>query len=140
MSLLRDTCLQAGSVIRGAISANRGARLVFLVRTPSVRAVPGASIAGVAGAFMSTMAQVTGIELAGQDITCNVVVAGWTEDDSPASMVDGIPAGRFLEYHELAGTVEFLVSPIASYINGAALVVDGGFSVSKVGGGSPLLT
>jgi NAD(P)-dependent dehydrogenase (short-subunit alcohol dehydrogenase family) len=140
MSLLRDTCLEVGSVIRGAITANRGARLIFLVRTPSVRAVPGATVAGVAGAFMSTMAQVTGIELAGQDVTCNVVVAGWTEDDSPASMVDGIPAGRFLDNHEIAGAIEFLVSPIASYINGAALVVDGGFSVSKVGGGSPLLT
>ena len=139
MDTLRDACLLAGSVAREAIAQGRGARLVFITQPPSIRAVPGATVSGVAGAFLTTMAQVAGIELAAQDVTCNVVVAGWMAEGAPASMVSSIPAGRFAAPDEIAGAIEFLVSPIASYINGATLVIDGGFAISKVGGGSPLL-
>jgi NAD(P)-dependent dehydrogenase (short-subunit alcohol dehydrogenase family) len=44
-----------------------------------------------------------------------------------------------MKHSELVEIIEFIVSPSASYINGTTLVVDGGFSVSKVSGGSPLL-
>ncbi|MDA0238801.1 MAG: SDR family oxidoreductase [Proteobacteria bacterium] len=38
----------------------------------------------------------------------------------------GIPLGRFGQPHEPAAAVVFLASPVASYITGAALEVDGG--------------
>lgn len=137
--VIHEACFGAGSVVREALSAGRGARIVFLASTATIRAIPGATLSGVAGAFMTTMGQVGGIELANRDVTFNTIAAGWMEGDSPPSMIEAIPAGRSLEYSELVGIIEFLTSPIASYINGSTLVVDGGFSVSKVPGGSPLL-
>jgi 3-oxoacyl-[acyl-carrier protein] reductase len=140
ISVVRETCLQAGAVVREAMSAGRGARIVFLASTAAVRAIPGATLSGVSGAFMTTMGQVAGIELAVRDITFNTLVAGWLEENSPKSIIDAIPAGRWLKHSELAGIIDFLASPVASYITGSTLVVDGGFSVSKVSGGSPLLS
>lgn len=139
IGVVRETCLEAGALVRNATSSGRGARIVFLASTTAIRAIPGATLSGVSGAFMTTMGQVAGIELAVQDITFNTIAAGWIEDDSPASMIEAIPAGRSLKYSELAGIIDFLVSPIASYITGSTLVADGGFSISKVSGGSPLL-
>lgn len=45
-------------------------------------------------------------------------------------MVKKIPAGRIGEAKEFANAATFLVSSAASYINGVALLVDGGFSDS----------
>jgi NAD(P)-dependent dehydrogenase (short-subunit alcohol dehydrogenase family) len=37
-----------------------------------------------------------------------------------------IPAGRFGQAEEVANTVAWLLSPEASYVNGAVLAIDGG--------------
>ena len=44
-----------------------------------------------------------------------------------------VPLGRIGETGELAGTVAFLLSPAAAYINGAVIRVDGGFGLSTGG-------
>ena len=40
-----------------------------------------------------------------------------------------IPAGRFAEPHEVASAAVFLASGAAGMVNGADLVVDGGYTV-----------
>jgi NAD(P)-dependent dehydrogenase (short-subunit alcohol dehydrogenase family) len=52
--------------------------------------------------------------------------AGATEASRQAFIRDNIPAGRFGEPEELAGIVAFLASPLAGYISGAHIPVDGG--------------
>jgi 3-oxoacyl-[acyl-carrier protein] reductase len=67
--------------------------------------------------------------LGGRRIRVNAVAPGWVGDgmDSPA-IEDAkklSPLGRTATYEEVANTVSFLLSDQASFVNGAALVVDG---------------
>lgn len=139
MNALRDACFAAQRVARNAIAANRLGRIVFVAHPPALRAVPGATTAAVAGAFLTTFAQVGGIEMAARNITCNVVIAGWTEESSPATLTHAIPVGRYATTEEIVDAITFLASARAAYITGAMLTVDGGFVISKAGGGSPFI-
>jgi NAD(P)-dependent dehydrogenase (short-subunit alcohol dehydrogenase family) len=48
--------------------------------------------------------------------------------DRGQTIVDHTPAGRFGEPEELVGTLVWLCSPAASFVNGVVVPVDGGFS------------
>ena len=53
---------------------------------------------------------------------------GGSAEDVLASMAAAVPVGRYGEAGEVAAVVRFLVSDAASYVNGAAIDVDGGMS------------
>lgn len=69
-------------------------------------------------------------------ITCNAVCPGYIETDMLANadpkvrarLLERIPTQRFGKPDEVAGLVSFLVGPQSGYVNGSALVMDGGLS------------
>jgi len=75
-------------------------------------------------------------ELAPQGIRVNCVAPGWVDTDMSAAVLGdaelgprikaGIPAGRAASTREIAGPVLFLCTPLAGFISGEVLNVNGG--------------
>jgi NAD(P)-dependent dehydrogenase (short-subunit alcohol dehydrogenase family) len=95
--------------------------------------------AAKAGIRMLTKAMA--VELAPYKINVNAVEPGRTltdglrrhmvDNQAVAARLRQIPLGRFAEAADIASTVMFLLSPAAKYITGAAIPVDGGYSIAK---------
>jgi 3-oxoacyl-[acyl-carrier protein] reductase len=88
-----------------------------------------AAKAGIIG-FTKTMAK----ELASRSITVNAVAPGFIETDMTGSLPEQvksgylslIPAGRWGAAAEVAEVVAFLASPLAGYITGQVININGG--------------
>ena len=136
---IRSSFQAAQRDARSFLQQGGAGRVIFLVSTASIRPVQGAALAATAGGFLSTLAQVGAVELGGRGVTANVVAHGWIEDADSDAFAEGIPIGRLARPEEIADVCVFLASRAASYVNGAVVPVDGGFWITKTGGGSPLL-
>jgi NAD(P)-dependent dehydrogenase (short-subunit alcohol dehydrogenase family) len=97
-------------------------RLIVVSTAAAARAIDGCALDAIAGAFLTTVAQVAAVELRERGITANVVVPARPPDDATVEAV-----------------VDFLASDEASGVTGAVIAADGGFSLTKKSGGKPPL-
>lgn len=61
-----------------------------------------------------------------QIITRKATITGMSEDAIRHDMAREIPVGRFAKPEEIAYAVGFLASPLAAYITGTSILIDGG--------------
>lgn len=124
-------------------------RIICLASVAAKQPLPGLILSTTARAGVLGFAKALADEVAADGITVNCVCPGFiateriaelTESrakrekrapqDVMKEMVADIPLGRMGHPDELAATVTFLASDRASYITGAVLQVDGGFTRS----------
>ena len=123
-----------GRIVPGMKAAGFG-RIVNITGALYGKAINGAAPSKAA---LLSWSRALGFELAPHGITVNCVAPGRinsvqilqrlhpTGESRAAFIRDNIPIGRFGEPTELGNLVAFLASPLASYISGANIPVDGG--------------
>lgn len=123
----------------------RYGRIINVISTSVKQPIKGLGVSNTIRGAVANWSKTLAEELGPFGITVNNVLPGATRTNRLASLIQtsaqksgstteevakrmksAIPAGRFAEPEELAYAVAFLASPLAGYINGINLPVDGG--------------
>jgi len=113
-------------------------RVVNLASILSVIGLPGRTPYASSKAGVLGLTRVWALEWAGNGVTCNAICPGPFATDMNRQLLNdpqayqqfvaNIPMGRWGELDELTGVVVFLASDASSFMTGASLFVDGGWT------------
>jgi NAD(P)-dependent dehydrogenase (short-subunit alcohol dehydrogenase family) len=132
----------AQAAARLMIAGGHGGRILFLSSTEGIMPFEGTAATGTSLTMLDAMAGMMAVDLAPHGITVNVLAVGWVQSKrysslSPATQQhinNGIPIGRPAHADDISAAVTFLASDAASYITGAVLPVDGGYTLTRSDG------
>jgi len=118
--------------------ARGGGAVVNLASSTGPYGNPGQANYGSAKAGIIGLTRTASVELARFSIRVNAIAPGAIDTpmmqaigaDAVAGFVGMIPLGRLGDPSEVANAAVFLASPLASYVTGHVLFVDGGFTVA----------
>jgi NAD(P)-dependent dehydrogenase (short-subunit alcohol dehydrogenase family) len=122
------------------IAGGRGGAIVSITSIAALAAIPNLTAYSAAKAGLAQLTRVMAVELAPKGIRVNAVAPGYLENimtglasvhgdpEKEAEIRRRTPLGRRARLDEIVGPVVFLASDAASYITGAILAVDGGWT------------
>ncbi len=118
-----------------ASSARQGGRMINLSSVSGQMGLFGQANYSSSKAAIIALTKVSARELARQQITVNAIAPGFIDVGMSKGMPDEvtenfkkqIPLGRLGDAHEIVDAALFLASPMASYITGHVLNVNGGY-------------
>lgn len=130
--------------LKGMKEAKYG-RIINIMSTSVKQPIPNLGVSNTTRGAVSSWAKTLSLELASFGITVNNILPGYIQtgrldslissistlqnvslDQTQEKMLQSVPAGRFGLPEELANLAAFLASPLAEYINGTSIAVDGG--------------
>jgi 3-oxoacyl-[acyl-carrier protein] reductase len=133
---LRGTFLVGQAVARGMLADGGGGAIVNMASTNALGGEEDFSDYNASKGGVLQLTRTMAIELGPKGIRVNCVCPGFidtplnrhlaTEDEMAEYERTKIPLGRRGAAEEVAATVAFLASDEASFVHGAALVIDGG--------------
>jgi NAD(P)-dependent dehydrogenase (short-subunit alcohol dehydrogenase family) len=119
------------------IARGRGGSIVSVLANYVWTGSPGTIHSAAAKAGVMSMTQTLAVEWARHKIRVNAVAPGpiespgaakqlWTSPDAVTRITEMVPLHRWGQPSEVADAVTFLVSPMAGFITGETLTLDGG--------------
>ena len=136
-----DTNLVSAAMLTQAAVGHmpRGSAIVYIASVSGTFSQPNHLVYNVGKAGLLMLAKTAAQQLAPRGIRVNAVSPGWmwsrnierrygTRERADALGAEFHPLGRIADPEEVAEAVRFLVSDRASFVTGAELLVDGGFS------------
>lgn len=134
----------AQALVRGMKTSGYG-RIINIISTSVKIPLNGLGVSNTIRGAVANWSKTLANELGPFGITVNNVLPGATEterltsiiaskaakggvseEEAAKGMLSAIPAGRFAQPWEVAAAATFLASPLAGYINGINIPVDGG--------------
>jgi len=135
-AVLRVNLIGTFNVIKAAAGILRnGGRIVNLASVSGQMGFFGQANYSSSKAGIMALTKVSARELARQNITVNAIAPGFIDigmskgmpDEATQNFIKQIPLGRLGNVREIVDAALFLASPMASYITGHVLNVNGGF-------------
>ena len=136
--------LYASKAAAPVLLAKGGGCVLNVASVAGFIASPGLTYYSTAKAAMINLTKTLALEWASARVRVNAVAPGWVETEMNAgarqspdfynSMLSQIPLGRWGQPDDVANAALFLCSPAASFITGTTLVIDGGQTVTALGG------
>ena len=140
---VKGTFLTCQAAARAMVSADRsGGRIVVISSGAATSAIRGWSHYCSSKAAVAMLTKAMALELAEHGIRVNAVLPGYIDVEEGGNHLDeayragarqAVPLGRPGTPADIANAVLLLVSPLADYISGALLAVDGASGTGRIG-------
>ena len=124
----------AGTAARPLMRAKSG-RIITIGSVTSQLAVSGNAIYAASKGAMLSYIRTLAVEMARKGVTANYIAPGYVDTDLLApyasyreKLETQIPLRRFAQPEEVGALTRFLCSPLAGYITGSIIPIDGGLT------------
>ena len=114
-----------------AMQFHKFGRIINMASVSGIKGLPGQTNYSAAKGGIIAATKALAQEVAKKNVTVNALAPGFIKTDmveglDEASLRKTIPAGRFGQPEEVAEAVVFLVSPLAGYVTGNVISINGG--------------